>query len=59
MPRPHGIACPNAVCVCGDWKKQHHEGIGPCNFRTHGIPDRKYDRCEKFKYAGKCEHPED
>lgn len=43
--------CPYSICECGDYKSQHDTVTGRCNFRTHGIADRKYDKCEKFKYA--------
>jgi hypothetical protein len=35
------------VCQCGDYRRSHKEGIGPCNLNSlgHGVPGYQ---CEKF-----------
>lgn len=41
------------VCHCGDYRHQHHGGIGPCkmNGLGHGVPGYRCEKFRVFQYA--------
>lgn len=45
----------NDQCECGDYRKDHVDGVGPCKYNnpndlTHGMED-----CVAFRLAGQCD----
>ena len=45
---------PQDECMCGDWRSDHRDGIGPCRYNGHQ-PDMShgFTACSHFRLAGR------
>lgn len=40
-------------CVCGDYRRDHKDGVGPCRHNKPNDLCHAYEDCNKFRPSGK------
>ncbi len=57
MNQQNDKGAPHDICKCGDYRKSHENGAGPCYVCVSGTTRQPWPNCKEFRFSHSEEVP--